>query len=561
MRQKHRILALVLSFLLLLSACRSSPVLVEERYTQAAPSIAEDQLQLDPEDSGLEDQRFDQENREDLDTQRDTQQAGVQGTANEADEAVAITGSPRADLEPSAPPTASPAPTASASPSPAPAQTSPSPVPASPSPVPAESPAPETPEPSPEPSPAPSPAPDPPARQVLDAAGSYIDLPENVETVAAVGAAAQMTEMLGGTLLGADRAFLSSPLMAAAFPDTGSTACWWEGSGTAGMSEDCFAALLAAKPDACLVLSGQNTFSESQAAQLRDSGIPCVVLYPLSSVENLKASVTIAGEVLGPEAQDTASQYCAWVDELLGQVSSRTSGYSLNSLYLRGWDTDAYYELYNTKDAIEPTGYGLAYAYSPAKAQLMSAMMSAAHVSNESTRIASKHRDSSYVYVTPMFHQFNAYVSGSQAAYYSGAGEYGAAYDLFVARMVGDSAYDQLGSSQFPAVIVRDAETKRQLEGSWFWQYHEASGGGYVIVGDASYYRGVVGTYDIHVSPQGMCDWADGSLESPLAACWVACKLTGTYDMSEVKSLTQDFYRQFFRTELSDPLLSGIFQE
>ena len=79
--------------------------------------------------------------------------------------------------------------------------------------------------------------------------------------------------------------------------------------------------------------------------------------------------------------------------------------------------------------------------------------------------------------------------------------------------------------------------------------------------GGESFYCGVVGTYNIYVNPHGMCDWAQGSLESPLESVWLAYKFGGAYSLSEVKQITADFYRQFFNISLSDSQLYGIFGE
>lgn len=58
-----------------------------------------------------------------------------------------------------------------------------------------------------------------------------------------------------------------------------------------------------------------------------------------------------------------------------------------------------------------------------------------------------------------------------------------------------------------------------------------------------------------------MCDWANGSLESPLAAYWLACQFDGVYTLDEVKSETQSFYQTFFGAALSDKQLKQIFAD
>lgn len=402
-------------------------------------------------------------------------------------------------------------------------------------------------------------------KQIVDAAGHTVTLPEHVETVTAVGWAAQMVEMLGGSgrLAAADGKFLSSELARAVFSDLGSVAELWT-DGESGVTDESFAALLALEPEVCFEVSGAGTFTAAQVKELEMHGTAYVVLPALKSADTLKQAAQLVASVLGQRA-DTgescaaiAADYAAWVDDTL---KSADSGLELTSLYIADWDSGASYVLDHTKGVIDPNGSGLAMAYSPKKAQLVSAFMKAAGVVNESTRIMSTHREADYVYVAPMFHQFDPIVTGSRAAYYSGAGEYGAAFDLFVARMVSGTVYYQLGGTQFPAVIAANESVKQALEDSWFWQYHPSDESGYVTISGESFYCGVIGEYAIYVNPQGMCDWAQGSVESPLEACWVSCKFGGGMTMEQVKEKTADFYERFFGLTLTAGQLTDIFGE
>lgn len=541
---------LILLMCFALSACRDSPVLREVIYTQAAPVEEMEQETLDPEDEGEEDEQFENQEDETVETERDASaDEGLVGDGN-ASEALDTEYSPNASNDWAAsenPDQISQTEGALENPD-------------------GEAEEQET---SGEDANEPENVPDDvdTSKYIVDASGRTVAIPEQVDTVTAVDAAAQIVEMLGGPgrLVGANRDFLSSSLAQSAFSDLTSIQGWWDGSGENRISDANFASLLSENPDVCFEISGQNTFSNDQAAQLEANGIAYVVLPPLSSQENLKQAVSLAATVLGSHAGSgescsaIASAYSAWVDDVVAEVGSKTAGSSLTSLYISGWDPAVTYQLNGTKGVLETSGSGLAMAYSPAKAQLVSTFMNAANVVNESTRILSTHRKTDLVYVAPMFHQFDPAVSGTQAAFYSGAGEYGSAYDLFVARMLSDTVYYQLGGSQFPAVIAADQETKENLENNWFWQYHETDENGYVNVSGESFYCGVVGEYEIYVNPQGMCSWAAGSAESPLEAYWIACKLTGAYSEEEVYNKTQEFYRQFFGVDLSNAQLAHIF--
>jgi hypothetical protein len=68
-----------------------------------------------------------------------------------------------------------------------------------------------------------------------------------------------------------------------------------------------------------------------------------------------------------------------------------------------------------------------------------------------------------------------------------------------------------------------------------------------------------VGEYGVYVIPRGMLSWAEGSVESPLEAYWVACKLQNAFTMDEVQAKTQEFYQTFFNVTLSGDQLSAIF--
>lgn len=550
MHRNRIFFCLCLLLCLVLSACRSSPTLQEIVYTQDEPVLEMDEHTLDPEDEGEADEQFEETKDETAGTERDSEpDEGLtgEGDASEAldteysqtagndwstDDAPAQSAQGEGTLD-------------------GPSEENENTPDASDSTLENMQGGGET------------------GKQIVDAAGRTVTLPEQVDIVTAVDAAAQMVELLGGPgrLVGTNGDFLASELARAAFPDLDSVQAWWQGDGDSRISDGDFASLLAAKPDACFEISGKHTFSNDQVIQLEENGIAYVVLPPLSSQDNLKLAVSLVAEVLGTHAgtgercSALASTYSAWVDDVVSEVGSQTAGADLTSLYIAGWDASAAYQLNNTKGVLDTSGSGLAMAYSPTKAQLVSTFMKAANVVNESTRILSTHRQAEQVYVAPMFHQFDPAVSGTRAAFYSGAGEYGSAYDLFVARMVSDTIYYQLGGSQFPAVIAADPGTKDCLEHNWFWQYHETDGSGYITLSGESFYCGVVGPYEIYVNPQGMCGWALGSLESPLEAYWVACKLSGAYSMEEVKEKTRDFYQQFFGISLSDSQLVNLFGE
>jgi ABC-type Fe3+-hydroxamate transport system substrate-binding protein len=392
-------------------------------------------------------------------------------------------------------------------------------------------------------------------RQIVDATGDYVDIPENLSTCTAVGVAAQLALMLGGSeaLLGADENVLYSSIAG----QIGVSAnVWWSGNGTAGISDDCFSALLAAKPDACFVISGQNTFSEGQTQQLKDAGIAVVMLYALSSVDSLGYNAQIMGQAF--QNTDKASRYASWVSDLLSQVSSATSGTDAftSSLYLCGWDYSAGYQ------ALGRDGYGVAYAYTANKLQLMSAMMERAGVVNTSTDAYSAGRNTSdYVYVMPRTNGSGGSVSGSLGIL--NVGNLESKYDRYVTRVTGTGRI-QLGDPLYQWIIVDSQDTKSQLEESVFWQFDpNIDSNGYVYIDGNKTYQSIIGYYDIFVAPQGQfgCDLAEASVDSALEAWWVAAKLLGTYSLDQVKAEISAFYQDFYGITPSDGVLYDMFGE
>lgn len=547
-------MALLLAVLLCgaLGACRESPVLRETLYLSAQEEIDEEQEELDPEDEGEEDEQFENEEKEDAETERGEEtDAGLTGEEDEASHATEAGYSATSSHEWEGDSSETNA-----------AQNGEGSADSSDSTLAGEDGADVSPENTAD-------ANLETAKQVVDGAGRTVVLPDNVETVTAVRWAAQMVEMLGGSgrLAAADSDFLSSSLASAAFPDLGGVKQLWTGDGSNHISSDGFTALLELHPDVCFEISGENTFTNAQISRLEEAGIAYVVLPKLNSVANLETALSLMAQILdtnhttGESASTIARSYASWVNSTVSTVKSKTSDRALTSLYIAGWDTDAQYVLNNTHGVSFPTGLGLAYAYSPLKAQFLTTFMSAANIANESTRIASLYRDTDYLYVTPMFQQFMPTVEGTMATYYDSTGKIAASKELFVSRSAGGDTYYELGNSAYPAIIAANADVKKQIEDNFYWQAHELTDTGYYVADGMNFYHGVAGPYDIYVLPQGMCSWADGSLESPLTAYWLAYQFDGIYTLDEVKSQTQNFYQTFFGLTLTEKQLQDLFGE
>ncbi len=392
-------------------------------------------------------------------------------------------------------------------------------------------------------------------RQVVDAAGRYVEVPQNVDSVTAVGEVATMVEMLGGSgrLVGSSSSFTGSNRIRSTFDDLAGVNTWWSGDGSSPC--DSFDALLAARPDVCFEISGQDTFTDAQRTALDEAGIAYVVLPRLNSLENIEYAVTIVGEVLGDRAADggtnansLAADYCDWADRVIKQVSN-AGGSDMNTVYISNIDTEATWYISN---ATAPVwwGPGVPVSMKKEKSAPLNECMTLAHLTNRG-------RDNQYV--EPL--HSNHYVSSI-----SGSGDYD---DTLTAI---NYSY-RLGNSNgnYPAVIVADSQIADYLMdrgvdsyGYWHWRVGE-----YLPVGNTFQYgfyddgrEGKVvltyieGGYWIYVNPSGVGSWADGSVESPLEAAWLSCKFQGGVSESDLQSMVSEFYNKFYPAGASLPNIS-----
>lgn len=193
-----------------------------------------------------------------------------------------------------------------------------------------------------------------PKKTVTDGNGEEQEIPEDVHTVTAVGDAAVIVEMLGGSgrIAGANADFLSNSLSQALFDDLGGINSWWDGDGSGTISDGNFAALLAAAPDVCFEISGQSTFSSDQITQLKAAGIGYMALPTLTDSESIKSAVNIVADVLdvstgGQDAKKTAAEYSDWVDNLHAEVRGAVGDVPCYStLYISEWREVGFHRMY-----------------------------------------------------------------------------------------------------------------------------------------------------------------------------------------------------------------------
>lgn len=417
-----------------------------------------------------------------------------------------------------------------------------------------------------------------PKKEVTDGDGEVQEIPEDVQRVTAVGYAAALVEMLGGSgrLLACDRAFAYNSLAGSLCSDlsTGEVSVWWE-DGSEPIDDYSFDSLLAEKPEVCFEISGQDTFTGEQVDALKSAGISYMVLPKLTDSDKLVDAAYIIAECLeenhdsGKSAKSIARKYEDWVKSVKSDVSTSNRLYSV---YITEWRDDIGYTFTSRHNfASLPVdqggaGYGVAIAWSPKKSELVSDFMKAAGVTNESTANSSMNKTAG-VYVAPMFHQFNAKFDNSNYTYYTK--NVSSDLDWFLVHSYGNGTDPALlGSAKFPAIIVASQSIKSSIQMSWYWEYHGIFSlgdvtvrAGYVPEGTTELFNSsIVGEYDIYVNPYGLGDWAEGSVDSPLEAYFVANKITGTISDTTMKSAIKSFYQKFFDASLSEDQINQILE-
>ena len=574
----------VLCAFLALTGCKPSPAFIEMVYDDRVSDVDEsaDVSEIDnsedhtDEDTELPPQTLDEELGDPRGRERKDPTAGKEEreiTAPEPEHnqdanpdegsGAAPTPSPEPPVETAAPPVET-APPAEATPEP-----------------PAE--APQTDPPAPEPTEEPAPAVQPEfCRQVVDAAGRTVELPESVEHVAAVGEAAVLVEMLGGPeRLSVSSASLSSGLSGELL--NSECEMLWSGDGRSPLSADGFSRLLELAPQACLEISGQTSFSEEQLAALEEAGIPYVVLPALNTDEGIRLAVTLIGQVLGadgePDAVKRAEEYLAFHDRVLSLVASRvgpwlpdgvdyatgntaaggTGTEGVTVLFVSGWDDTASWSLHD--DAYETlSGTGLPYTATGYLCSPVTYYLSLAGVGNAAALKENNYsiKQSKLKYLSPI-HSPNKTLTVEETA--------GIAYDPnYVFTSAGGSF---LGESDFPAVIAASEEIKTGIESCSLWQDYGmtssatglTSGYGFLDKNGDIVISTVHGPYEILVLPSGVGSWGEGSGESVLTSLWAACKLRGAVSEGELRAFTVEFYERFYGVRLSDSQLDRILHE
>lgn len=397
-------------------------------------------------------------------------------------------------------------------------------------------------------------------RLVVDDYGKQYEVPQNVDTVAAVDSAAVAVLMLGGVdrLAATDEALTSDPLTAQVFPGLSDVPALWSESGTtAPLSNSGLQRLIEIHPDVCFETSGSATLTDAQVKTLQENGIYYVVLPAPSSTTNVKIIAQVVGEVLGDHTDQggynsvkIANSYRSWMDELLSTFVTNEDGASTYTLYVDNWDEDAYYAIDQSAACF---GYGAAVINNGRMASCLavSDFLSRAFVTNVTSLGAFGRTET--IYYTPIDNTYSSVsVAGSTAA------------RLTPIKLL--SLGDYLGSAQFQTVIAGSASVKKGIESNELWKYFgkaTSSNGNFTDYGFLDDTGGIVrstiaGDYTVLVNPRGVGDWAAGSVESILETVWASYAITGSRGEDEVRDTISEFYSTFYRFDLSDEQLNAI---
>ncbi len=391
-------------------------------------------------------------------------------------------------------------------------------------------------------------------RTVVDAYGNEVTIPENVESVSAVGSAAIAVLMLGGVscLAATDAELTSNALATTVFSGLSSVPALWSGSSST-LSDSGLQQLIDIHPDVCLETSGSATLTEAQVNTLAENGISYVVLPAPTSSANLKLIAELVGTVLGDHSADggydsvgIASTYASWVDSAL---SSAAGGGSAYTLYVDEWDSDATY----TIEQASCSGYGVAVL---SNGQMdacicVSNFLNSASITNVTS--ISSFSQTEKIYFTPIDVNYSTVrVVGTKAN------------RLTPVKILANGG--NLGSENFRVVIAGSQSVKAGIESNYLWQNFglvTSSNGNFTSYGFLDDLGEIVrstiaGDYTVVVNPNGVGDWAQGSVESVLEAVWAAYAVKGTYSESDVRNKVSEFYSTFYHYELSDAQLDQI---
>lgn len=431
-------------------------------------------------------------------------------------------------------------------------------------------------------------------REIVDATEQSVKIPQNVEKVSAVGAAALYVEMLGGRgrLAATSEDFKTNPIAAAAFgqEEIDSTAALWTKDGSTALGSKAFEQLVEiVRPEVCFVVSQEESFSDQQLADLAEEDIYIITLPKLNTTENIFRAVDIIAQVLEYNSDDEettaaeiAAEYKKWYTETVNGALEKDrlfSGYEKidfnNDCYANyttkindDANTDGYYTLY-----ISDWDEGASYAVSTGTTEIFAGTGMAIAPSGYSTTPLAYYMSlggmcNTAALSADLFTEMFWYVSPltpASMAVNKNAGTWDRGVNKTLTEIDSDT---RLGSKNFNIVIAGSNTVRERLVEEYnaemsLWKNYglrtinEISGYG-IIHNSGFIYSNVVGEYTVAVNPCGAGKWTEGSPEAPLEILWINSLCYGDYDEEYIRSEIADFYSRFYRCQLTDKDIDRI---
>ena len=444
--------------------------------------------------------------------------------------------------------------------------------------------------------------------------GEFPEIPEEIKHVTAVGQAAVIVSMLGGTeddtpLVGADANLLENDDAQKILANKGisNVKTFWKNDGASKGDLVSIKKIIKSDVELCFVMEGDDTFTDEQEQELLDNNIIVYELPDMASASKIVSAVDIVGQILSEggneQAGELASEYASFHNKLVKSLQDKNGGLtggfnydkgkkastdasSMNTLYISDWDYSARYADENNY-ITTPKGVGVAdlgYEEHP-----VSYYMSVGGASNVAA--AGNFRTlSGYTSVVWQFTLTKAPLTwGNWTKIDREKVSYplkGDGFDWCMTWSLADQC--GLGTELYPAVVVADQKMKDAMEAESqgehdaYYPYPLASKseGGVITTSTVGFYTGSnlvdscigigsdehsvlndgegnVTPYSIYVNPCGaFSDWAEGGVESVLETSWIYQTFRDE-DYSAADDV-KDFYETFYDYELSSSELDDI---
>ncbi|MCD7981274.1 MAG: hypothetical protein LUF32_03000 [Clostridiales bacterium] len=393
--------------------------------------------------------------------------------------------------------------------------------------------------------------------------GSILDSGEDsTNTVIATGEAAIMVQMLGGkgALAATDQETYNA--MSAYFPsaELEGIQILWDSNAAGGINTSKLSSFLSEATQTVVYLYDYSDVNTSDISTLSASGVGNAALKFTTYNNMLSAADTVVsnlGTDTASEQRDAYKTFCSEIAEAVGEYDS-----AKYTLYVSGWDSGEQLTLSSVTGTYTwSSQYGVGIAAklsnSPANSLWKLAGIYNNYSVSTSTSRGTKPAVSSYSY---------AYISQ-----YSFVGNVSQSTGNYVIESNGNVLVYNLGSESYPALITASQEVydalmndkEKSVESGSMMNLvttTNASGSRSLVVnGKATDITAVIaGDYAVYVNPDGLGDWIGGSAESILETAWSAWRIQGIYSEDQVNSAIKEFYKTFYRCELSDGQLQTI---